>query len=149
MQFVIPIAIVGIAYWLWGKGKSGPKPGPTPLPEPDPPGPVPEPNPEKNLTSDERAELATLLSGLGYPATPNDPSIPYSTRVVWVQDFRKVRGKVVQKAMTRVWPLGSPAKQKRVNAGLSKASLAAAKWAYGTQSAGIAWNSLVEQARSL
>jgi hypothetical protein len=154
---VLPIAILALALWMFRGKKPGPQPGPVPRPTPlpdngdngDGPAPEPAPEPEKTLSQQDRAKLATLLSGLGYPATPNNPNIPYSSRVMWVQDFRKVRNKVSAKLMTRVWPLGSPTKQKRVNKGLSQASLAAASWAYGTQSAGIAWNSLVTQARGL
>ncbi len=106
-------------------------------------------DPEDTLSAKQRIELSTFLSGLGYPATIGSSSIPYSTRMVWVLDFRTVRNRVREGKIARVWPLGSPGKQRRVVKGLSSASLAAARWAYSSQAAGVAWQGLVEQARSL
>jgi len=167
MQFLIPVAILAGAAWLWsqrdgdgnGNGEAaedaeedGHGDGAGDVENGDENGDqngAPPPDPEDSLTSAQRGELATFLSGLGYPATPANPNIAYSTRVVWIVDFRKVRNAVKAGKIARVWPLGSPGKQRRVVKGLSTASLAAARWAYSSQAAGVAWKALVTQARAL
>lgn len=162
MQVLLPVMLLVAAALIFWRKKDGEveldddgekkQIPPTPTPDDDdddgeaPPTP---PEPDKTLSRAGRKKLSTMLSMIGYPATPDSPNIPYSTRVMWVLDFRKVRNAVRAGKMTRVWPVGSPGKQKPVKKGLSDASLAAATWANSSQYAGIAWKELVTQARGL
>lgn len=154
----IAVAIVAAIAAFYGKRKDGePDNGPGPIDRPEDengegngetkPEPVPDGNKQ---TSKEKREFSTLLSQIGYKGvTPNSTNIPYSVRSMFAVDWNKVRSKVAQGKMTRVWPLKSPTSKKRIQDPLGKEALAAARWAVGTQAAGIAWQSLVTQARGL